>query len=103
MYRLAHVIGVSWKEFKKLTLQEIRNLSIVTGELRVSDKIDRLDVLMAYHHTTHSEKPGEQRAEYEKRFRSPVSLEPELTKEEFEDYAIEHNKRMMEELNNVLR
>jgi len=100
MYRLARVIRVSWKEFKKLELWEIKNLAIVTGELVVAEKINELDVLLAYEDIKHCDKPGEQRSNYEREFKKPVTIEVELTPEEFEAYAIEHNKRMMEELKN---
>ncbi|MEQ8578150.1 MAG: hypothetical protein RIC57_09235 [Balneola sp.] len=103
MYRLARVIEVSWNEFKKLELWEIKNLAIVTGELVVADKINELDVLLAYEHITHSEKPGEQRGNYEREFKKPVTIEAELSPEEFEEFAIHHNNRAIEDLINANR
>ena len=101
MYRLAHVIGVSWQSFQSLELWEIRNLAFVTGEMKVAAKIEHLEVLLAHQNICHSDNPNQLKADYIKQFKSAVTVEPELTSDEFLAYAIEHNKRELEALNNA--
>lgn len=100
MYRLAVVIGVSWQEFQEMELWQIKSRAFVTGETIIENKVNELDVLMAYNLSSKSKKPFAQQREFENQFKKPLKEEPELTQEEWEQKAIEHNRLVFEEMTN---
>ncbi|MEQ9309686.1 MAG: hypothetical protein RLN90_09540 [Balneolaceae bacterium] len=98
MYRLSVLLEVSWTEFERLELWQIRSRAFVKGEDVVQQKCNELDVHMASFIASKSEKPFEEQHKFEEAFKKAITIEYELSPQEYLEWAAEQNRIATEDL-----